>query len=488
MGPRKVLFIGSSTNGLMVARELEKILTDAANVIVWKEAFRLGEVTITGLMRQLDSCAYAVLVATADDVVDRRGQSIMAPRDNVIFEAGLFLGRLGSERAFLVCSEEAQRALPTDLAGIIVATFDENESDLKCALLPAARQVQAALELADTAELDFVRSYLTFIHPNTLLTASYSQILTEQYNKIDAAFRRVQKTRDWETLLEIKKRLREYFEFSGSYKAGAEFGEAYVEALQELGQPLEAVWAEIKDVGYMLILDGNYVRGRQVINEALERLMVLQPVSSPERNQAAFYGHRYKGISYQRQRDRRLDCARDCFEAAAKCLEGFETDSQKWQALRARLDGNLGNLALDKDDPLRARDYFVSSLRGFESVEDEEHIGIAHLNIGKAITRMQDRCGLDPVTHLEHALRVFGRLGWCEGQGRVHEQFALYYEKEARVMEGEQRAELYQQALNSANNALAQFEWMRSPRWMGRIEGLIDRLEGELQESRRAED
>ena len=72
-------------------------------------AQRLREEQLTGtleaLVRMLDRFDFAVLVITPDDVVSIRGDIRQAPRDNVMFELGLFMGRLGPARTFAVCSD-----------------------------------------------------------------------------------------------------------------------------------------------------------------------------------------------------------------------------------------------------------------------------------------------------------------------------------------------------------------------------------------------
>src|SRR5437867_4058429 len=88
------VFIGSSAEGENVARALGQLLSDIAFVHVWPEAFKLGGLTLDTLNRELARSDYAVLVSTSDDRVRSRGTESAVPRDNVVFEAGLFMGRI----------------------------------------------------------------------------------------------------------------------------------------------------------------------------------------------------------------------------------------------------------------------------------------------------------------------------------------------------------------------------------------------------------
>src|SRR5262245_25387722 len=118
------LFIGSSSEGLDVAREVELQLEDEALVTIWKDGvFGLGEATLESLMNALDQFDFAVMVLTPDDLLESRGQNYASPRDNVIFELGLFMGRLGRSRTFILHEQNADLKLPSDLAGITRVTY-----------------------------------------------------------------------------------------------------------------------------------------------------------------------------------------------------------------------------------------------------------------------------------------------------------------------------------------------------------------------------
>ena len=66
--------------------------------------FGLSSGTLETLVSESKSYQFAILVLTPDDVVVKRGETTMAARDNVLFELGLFMGKLGREHTFIVCS------------------------------------------------------------------------------------------------------------------------------------------------------------------------------------------------------------------------------------------------------------------------------------------------------------------------------------------------------------------------------------------------
>ena len=119
------LFIGSSSEGLAFARAVRGLLTEDAEVTVWKEGFfSLGSTYIETLVNSLPRFDFAILVFTPDDLVNSRDAEVFGPRDNVIFELGLFMGRLGRSRTFILHQADARLKMPTDLSGVTMATYE----------------------------------------------------------------------------------------------------------------------------------------------------------------------------------------------------------------------------------------------------------------------------------------------------------------------------------------------------------------------------
>jgi hypothetical protein len=120
------IFIGSSSEGLPVARAIAELLAQHHGVApsLWNEgSFELSKTYIESLETELTQAHFAILVLTPDDVVVSREEGSLAPRDNLLFELGLFMGRLGRERCFLVHEKEQSLKLPSDLLGVRPAGY-----------------------------------------------------------------------------------------------------------------------------------------------------------------------------------------------------------------------------------------------------------------------------------------------------------------------------------------------------------------------------
>ena len=120
------VFIGSSTEQLETARALKQCLGSDVEAVVWDEAdFALNESTFGALTKMAERFDFAVFVFDADDVAQIRRTEVRTVRDNVVFELGLFIGRLGRGRAFWISAAGTDAPhLPTDLAGITHLTYN----------------------------------------------------------------------------------------------------------------------------------------------------------------------------------------------------------------------------------------------------------------------------------------------------------------------------------------------------------------------------
>lgn len=123
-------FVGSSNEGLAYTKALAEHL-EAREIasVPWTNAFDLGKTTVEALDDALNRDSFAVLIATADDLTRSRGKAASSPRDNVILEYGLFAGRFGRDRTFLLVEETGKALkLPSDLLGVTLAPFPSRKT------------------------------------------------------------------------------------------------------------------------------------------------------------------------------------------------------------------------------------------------------------------------------------------------------------------------------------------------------------------------
>ena len=144
--PRPVLFVGSSKESLPIAQVIQSNLAyDDFVVRLWTdEVFGASQFPIIELEKQLREADFAVLVLGPDDEVLSRNEKSNAPRDNVIFELGLFMGALSHERTFMIVPREYDIKIPTDLLGLTPMDYKSgNPNDLASSLGPACEQLRA---------------------------------------------------------------------------------------------------------------------------------------------------------------------------------------------------------------------------------------------------------------------------------------------------------------------------------------------------------
>lgn len=129
------IFVGSSKE----AEEIDKIISSKivnfdAIPIRWndKKIFCPGIFPLEALLDVASKVDGALLIATSDDVTNFRGKKHNAPRDNIIFEMGIFFAKLGKPRTVIVKVKDKQKddpKLPSNLHGLTTLTFDSDFPD-----------------------------------------------------------------------------------------------------------------------------------------------------------------------------------------------------------------------------------------------------------------------------------------------------------------------------------------------------------------------
>lgn len=137
------VFIGSSSEGLRIADSIYRSLRRSPVVPrLWtKGVFECSKTTIEDLIRIVNEIDFAIMVLTDDDVTRSRGRSVCSPRDNIIFELGLFMGALSRDRTYIVSRQGVDIKLPTNLLGVKILTFGKDRSIGFC-LRPVVKELR----------------------------------------------------------------------------------------------------------------------------------------------------------------------------------------------------------------------------------------------------------------------------------------------------------------------------------------------------------
>lgn len=122
---RSRIFIGSSSEHLEVAQQIKDRLLSEFDAFLWTDdIFEANKSAFDTLLTAANLFDFGIMLITKDDVVKSRGGKFDSPRDNAVFELGLFLGRLGPDKAFAVVEKGTK--LPSDLNGITLEEYSED--------------------------------------------------------------------------------------------------------------------------------------------------------------------------------------------------------------------------------------------------------------------------------------------------------------------------------------------------------------------------
>jgi len=144
-------FIICSKEALEVAEEIRLGLkyVDIATVL-WSDdqIFPAGSYPIETLENEVSHADFGIAIASPDDLVRARHRQQQAPRDNVIFELGFFMSRLGRHRTMLLVPDGKEVKLPSDFKGITPISYsvDADDTDLSSCLGPTVTQIKKTIK------------------------------------------------------------------------------------------------------------------------------------------------------------------------------------------------------------------------------------------------------------------------------------------------------------------------------------------------------
>jgi hypothetical protein len=118
------IFLGSSGKQAKLLQAITRGLEHVAEVEPWTTTFNPGRSTLDRLVELSQEVDFAAFVFAQDDwtSTDASESGQASPRDNVVFEAGLFGGALGIRRTFILHANDSK--LPSDLLGLTSVRYD----------------------------------------------------------------------------------------------------------------------------------------------------------------------------------------------------------------------------------------------------------------------------------------------------------------------------------------------------------------------------
>ena len=123
------IFLGSSAQQQKLLQALTRGLDDVAQVEPWTTSFNPGTTTLERLLELTREVDFAAFLFAGDDwtaksppASDSAASGQASPRDNVVFEAGLFGGVLGMRRTFILHARGSK--LPSDLLGLTCVRYE----------------------------------------------------------------------------------------------------------------------------------------------------------------------------------------------------------------------------------------------------------------------------------------------------------------------------------------------------------------------------
>lgn len=144
---KPLLFIGCSVESLKLAQEIQLGLKhDEVEVVIWTDGvFGPSGIPIEDLLNMVNQSDFAVFLISADDAVISRSREYHAPRDNTVFELGLFMSKLERSRTFIVREQDSDVKIPTDLLGITPLTYVKSARNLTIAMAPVCTELRKAI-------------------------------------------------------------------------------------------------------------------------------------------------------------------------------------------------------------------------------------------------------------------------------------------------------------------------------------------------------
>ena len=126
---RRDFFIGYCSSSAPTAVKIKRYLKGdlGASILDWRTDFSVGRTILEEIAEAAKRCTAGIFLFTKDDMFsDNRRKDFALPRDNVVFEAGYFIGLKGKRKVLIIREKGAK--MPADLGGDIYADLEDRNN------------------------------------------------------------------------------------------------------------------------------------------------------------------------------------------------------------------------------------------------------------------------------------------------------------------------------------------------------------------------
>lgn len=172
------LFLASSKESLPIAEAVKTWFeAKGIEVTIWSEdVFKVNRSYLDTLLNRSMFYDYLVAIFSADDEALIREEYQVVTRDNVIFEFGLFLGRLGINRTFMLLEDGV--SLFSDWDGIKPAKFKRRDN-MVSAVGGACQQIMQEMQVAQKVK------HFSMLPSTSLAVGYYHNFLQRVYEAFE---------------------------------------------------------------------------------------------------------------------------------------------------------------------------------------------------------------------------------------------------------------------------------------------------------------
>lgn len=170
--PKPKVFIGSAEETSSLAVALQSRLEGSATVRVWDQRiFEPNKGNLENVLKLIQEYDFACFLAPPTDKVTSRGEEHEAVRDNIILEYGLFLGKLGPNRVFLLHPRDTPMTLPSDLDGVKHLDYKPVDDDNpgESVLAPASKIIEESIKTKGVRASTVKRRYKSVLERGTVV-------------------------------------------------------------------------------------------------------------------------------------------------------------------------------------------------------------------------------------------------------------------------------------------------------------------------------